>query len=166
MKLKILALVTTIVTTLSCKDTSTNKSSRNNDNIHPQSQPGVGDSFIPIDSANKMLASYLASINHPDKNNSLKSIIIDASSLRNYLNDTTNGRIDKVKIMFAHTLDYINSGHEGQNARYKPGALTLIFAGYDAVGNYIYYDGMVLDHGAPCPIICPPGEAASDLLIQ
>ncbi len=166
MKLKTIAFVTMTVATLSCKDTSTDNANLDNDNVYSWPQPGSDGSFISIDSANKMLTSYLTSIKHTKPESSLKSLIVDANALRSYLNDTANGRIDKIKILFAHTLEYINSGHEGKNAEYKPGALTLIFAGYDAVGNYIYYDGMVFDHGAPCPIICPPGEAANDLLIQ
>ncbi len=156
MKLKTLALVTMTATILSCKNRST-------DNQHTQDS----NSFIPVDSANKMLTSYLTSIDNPQSEGSLKSLIIDASALRSYLNNTENGEINKVKIMFAHTLEYINSGHEGQNAGYQSGALTLIIAGYDDEGNYIYnHENKVLDNGAGCPINCPSGEAGNELLIK
>ncbi|MBS1773645.1 MAG: hypothetical protein JST82_12365 [Bacteroidetes bacterium] len=117
-------------------------------------------SCIPKDSANKMISSYITSLNgNPDDVN-LYSLIIDADQLRLYLSNTN---IKHVKLMLAHTLEYINSGHSGQNCGYKSGALTLIIAGYDASNNYVYYDAnMVMDHMLPCPSSCPSSGTAAN----
>jgi len=120
--------------------------------------------FIPMDSANRMINSYLYSINYTMNDTDLRSLSINADSIRLYLN--SNPGISSVKLMFAHTLNYINSGGEGQYAGYQSGALTIIMAGYDRSGNYIYMPtGMVIDHATPCPASCPTvGDAAFDLL--
>lgn len=115
---------------------------------------------IPKDTANKMISSYITSLNGNTDNINLYSLIIDADQLRLYLSNTN---IKHVKLMFAHTLDYINSGHGGQNCGYKSGALTLIIAGYDADNNYVYYDGnMLMDRLNPCPTACPSSGTASN----
>jgi len=127
----------------------------------PQSQ------FIPVDSANKMLASYLNSVNAQKSDSALHCIIVDADQLRAYLNDSCNGHVTHVKLMFAHTLDYINSGHGNQYAGYKSGALTLIVAGYDNTNNYVMASGnSLLDYGQGCPSYCPAsGSAANDIIV-
>lgn len=112
--------------------------------------------FISTDSANKMIGSYLASIGdtagHVDANK-LQSLILDAGALREYLKD---GSIKKVKVMFAHTLSYINSGHEGQPAGYEPGAFSIVIGGYNANGDYVVAPGyLVPNHAKPCPDNCP-----------
>lgn len=119
--------------------------------------------FIPIDSANKMLTSYATSINLPANDSDLQSIIFTAESLRQLL---SNSNIKNVKLMFAHSLNYINNGGSGINCGYQAGALTLVLAGYDSAGNYQYMpEGLVLETGAPCPSNCPnPGNASSNLL--
>ncbi|OSZ79064.1 hypothetical protein CAP35_12680 [Chitinophagaceae bacterium IBVUCB1] len=121
-------------------------------------------SDIPVDSANKMIGSYIQSLGGNPSNENLYSLIADANCLRNYLN--AHPEVTNVKLMFAHTLDYINTGHQGQNAGYKSGALTLVIAGYDAAGNYVLINGnRVMDRVAPCPIDCPQtGTAASNTL--
>lgn len=123
---------------------------------------------IHRDSANKMIQSYLTSI-HPDINSDeLKSLIFDAGLLRNYLNDTTHGKIMHLKMIFAHTPAYINSGHFGLRPDSNTSAITLVLAGYGADGNYIYYnEDYVMDFCQPCPRECPEtGSAANDLLTQ
>ena len=118
-------------------------------------------SFICVDSANKMLQSYLASLNDAD-DSSLHCLIFDADSLRAYL---ANPNIKNVKLMFGHSLEYINEGHYGQPTGYTSGNLTIIIAGYDVNGTYIYKGGnKVLDHGAPCPTYCGSGAASSPTL--
>lgn len=119
--------------------------------------------FIPADTANKMIHSYLTSIGGSSSTD-LRSLIISAQSLRNYLNDTS---ITQVKVMFAHTLDYINAGNNGVPAGYTPGALTIVLAGYNSSGNYVYATGnMVMDYAKPCPTNCNTlgGTAANSLL--
>lgn len=116
-----------------------------------------------MDTANKMIQSYLTSIGKDTDNANIQSLIVDAGTLRKYLSDTS---IKKVKIMFAHTLDYINSGHEGQPAGYTPFAFTIVISGYDSEGNYVLAPGnMVPDHAEPCPTNCPTiGNAANALI--
>lgn len=120
---------------------------------------------ISIAHANDMIQSYLDSINASSDNSNLHSLIFDADELREYL-ATDNGAIKKIKVMFAHTLQYISDGHEGENAGYKRGALTLIIAGFDANNDYVYWDtNSVMDNGTECPALCPTsGTAANDLL--
>lgn len=129
--------------------------------------PGGGNNpfFITIDTANKMLGSYLASINaDADNNKNVQSFIMDADAIREYLSDT---RIKKVKIMLAHTLDYINSGNQGVDCGYKSGQLTIIMAGYNAEKNYIFAPGnMVPDHALPCPSSCEGFGTASDMFLH
>ena len=113
------------------------------------------------DSANIMLESYITSVG--DNDTALKSLIFDAGELRDYL---SNENIKHVKIMFAHTLGFINAGNTGKNAYYHPGELTVIIAGYDSDNNYVYWNGdNVMDKCLPCPNVCPPtGDASSNLL--
>ena len=142
--------------TTSC---TTNSSNRNK-----SSGTDTGSVLIPVDSANKMIQSYVNSINTPSTTNDtdVKSFFVDASELRNYL-DSTN--ITQIKIVLAHTLNFINNGHGNQNAGYKSGAFTLVLAGVDKDGKYIYMPGNnVINHSAPCPTNCPPGAAGNDLL--
>jgi hypothetical protein len=122
--------------------------------------------FIPKDSANKMIGSYLTSINATSNDSSLRSVVIDVKQLRRYIDSMPgSGEITKIKLMFGHTLNYINTGHSGQNARYTSGELTLIISAYDVSGNYVYYNSdEVIDFGMPCPSNCPPGTAAGPLL--
>ena len=124
------------------------------------SDPTGEPSFINRDSANRMISSYLESIAAPAQSNSLASLIIDADSLRAYLNDTSL-HIKKVKIMFAHTLPYINSGNYGLFAGYGRGKLTTVLAGYDDNNNYMYWGGSaVMDNFRPCPNSCPTSGTA------
>ncbi len=121
---------------------------------------GVARCLINKDSANKMLNSYITSLNGNPNDSNLYSLIINANAMRNYLND--NPDIKNIKFMFAHTLDYINSGHYGQPAGYKSGALTLVIAGYDSSNNYVYIGAdMVMDNLVPCPNNCPPSGTAA-----
>jgi len=119
--------------------------------------------FIPLDSANKMIESYITSTaNLPDT--SLKSVIFDADEFREYLKDK---EIKKVKIIMAHNLNYINKGNGGKYAGYNSSVLTFVIAGYDNQGNYIFHNGMAMDRGLPCPVFCPNmGTASNDLLMK
>ncbi len=119
--------------------------------------------FIPIAEANTMIKSYLNSVNYPSQDSSLHSLIVDANALRAYLNGNTS--ITKLKLMFAHTQTAIAEGYCG----YKPGALTIILAGYDDSGNYVYRNAgsgpQVMDNATACPSMCPTaGSAISDTL--
>src|SRR5690606_21419291 len=73
------------------------------------SSPTSGPTFIPSDSANKMIQSYLTSTTgNPDD---LRALILDADSMKSYLTDTS---IRHLKVMLAHTLNYINDGNNGR----------------------------------------------------
>ena len=168
---------------------------QNGNNTHHHSAGREGDSanayssFITSDVANQMISSYLYSIgdqvsgnnfpvaattvantniNPNGTVNDLKSFSIDADSLRAYL---ASGNIKSVKLIFAHTMDYINAGNQGLFSGMQSGAMTIIVACYDADGNYVYYGGAngqggqyVLDHCVPCPYSCANGAAGGDLL--
>jgi hypothetical protein len=115
--------------------------------------------FIPIDSANKMINSYLYSINYSSNDSDVRSFTINADSLRAYLNSSG---IKSIKISLAHTLAYINAGNEGRYAGYQSGALTIIISGYNSTGDYVYFNGSnVLDHASPCPTSCPGGSGTA-----
>jgi hypothetical protein len=118
-------------------------------------------SFISIDVANKMISSYLCSINASQNDSDIQSCSINADSLRAYL---SNPAITNVKLMFAHTMTWINAGNSCKYAGFQSGALTIVIAANDVNGNYIYYQGEVLDHIVPCPYTCPPGNAGNNLL--
>ncbi len=127
---------------------------------------GSCEEYVAIDSANKMLLSYLHSVDFQNNDTDLRSMVFDAACLRDYL---SNANVASVKVMFAHTLDYINNGGQDQPAGYRSGKLTLVIAGYDRSGNYVFStqgnDKMVLDLAAPCPHNCPQaGTAAADSL--
>lgn len=151
---KIIAAASLVLLFAACNQTSQNKTEA--DYSH----------FIPADTANIMIGSYLKSI-EPDSSSqgeNLYSLIMSADELRTYLN--LNPEIKDVKFMFAHTMEYINAGNMGKPAGYKSGALTIVVAGYNREGNYIFAPhNSVLDHCAPCPNYCPvSGTASSNLL--
>ncbi len=168
--LRLLFIAGTLFTASCCQHGPANCSAnenvmeRNKGNGH---KGGETSQFIPVDSANKMINSYLMSINGYASDTALDCIIVDADMLRAYLDDSCNGKIAKVKLMLAHTLDYINNGNAGVYCGYQPGALTLLIAGYDAQGNYIVASGnTLLDHGMPCPAYCPrSGNASNNMIV-
>ncbi|RQO29649.1 hypothetical protein DBR32_15435 [Taibaiella sp. KBW10] len=129
--------------------------------------PVADDGLISKETANRMIQSYLVSVGANNTTTAdtpnLYSLIMDAEKLRTYLN---NPDIKGVKIMFAHTMDYINSGKEGLPCGLKSGALTVVIAGFDKDGNYIYAPGdRVPDRAKPCPVSCPTEGSAKDNLL-
>ncbi|HVW99813.1 MAG TPA: hypothetical protein VHA52_05200, partial [Candidatus Babeliaceae bacterium] len=107
--------------------------------------------FISIDSANKMLGSYLNSINYTTNDTDLQSMVIDVASLRKYIDSMPGSdSITQLKLMFAHTLNYATL-HANTNAGYKSGALTIIIAASSVHGNYVLYNNQVMDYSSPCP---------------
>jgi len=182
MKKTLLTLATTALIFSACTDKGTQPKDNNNDHgnkncitVHKYHH-GMADSddsltgFISIDSGNKMIGSYLKSIDYTQNDTDLYSLIYSADSLRSYL---SNPKVTKIKFMFAHTLEYINNGGLNQYAGYQSGALTLVLAGYDSNGNYVFYyapksqQAMAMDHLSPCPNCCPrQGTAASPFLVN
>jgi hypothetical protein len=120
-----------------------------------------GSLFISTTVANTMISSYLCSINASQNDTDVQSFSINADSLRAYL---ANSSITNVKLMFAHTMAYVNAGNGCKYAGFQSGALTIVIAAYDANDNYVYYGGSVLDHCLPCPYSCPSGNAGNNLL--
>lgn len=82
----------------------------------------------------------------------VKSMIMDAQLLRDYLDDTD---IENVKFVL------------GEKPLTPTGTtLTLIVAGYDSAGDYVLTSGgKILDNTSPCPSDCPTGDAGNDLII-
>ena len=119
--------------------------------------------FIPIDSANKMLLSYLNSINYQGNDSDLQCIVFDANQVRKMLADPT---ISNIKIMFAHSLDYINNGGQNIPCGYTAKEFTVIISGYNQKGNYVYNPtNTVLEIGSPCPPNCVTEGTASRPLL-
>lgn len=105
-------------------------------------------SAIPVDQANGYIDNYIQSYFSQGKF-PIKSVSIDAASLRNYLN--ANLTIENVKIVLGQTDDTTT------------GKITMILVGYDQNGNYILNsDNTVLDNTMPCPDQCPNGVAGED----
>ena len=116
--------------------------------------------FMSVDTANRMIGSYLDG-NGTDTT-ALRSLQVDASLLRQLLADTT---IKQLKLVLAHTVEYIDTGNEGHFAGCNSTALTLVVVGVDSFGNYVYGPGQsVIDRLRPCPYLCPLGTAAGNLL--
>lgn len=165
-KIALLKFVIVLLVIAAC----TKKSSIKDSNVKPVDvktladySNGADSPFIDIDSANKMLTSYLNSTATNQYEDELHSLIFDANALRYYLSNTS---ITEVKFMFAHRLDYINNGNQNTYAGNDYNAITMVIAGVDINGNYVYTTaGTVMDNAKPCPYTCPStGTASSNLL--
>jgi len=151
------------------KTITTNESGKDSSSIAQMTPlaPGEDTAFIAVDSANKMIKSYLASIQATSNDTNLHSLIIDANALREYLTAGSGTSISHMKIMLAHRLDYINEGGNGVRCGYKGDGLTVVLAGYSDDGSYIYFPtNRVLDQAMPCPHSCPSGVASADTLVH
>lgn len=116
---------------------------------------------IPVDSANRLIESYLTSVEYPSNELSLRSLTFSGDSLRAYL---SNPNVKTIKFMLAHQPEYVNTGHFGVYAGMNPEALTLVIAGLDENGNFVLNNqNEVYEHCAPCPFIC---NGVSDAYIQ
>lgn len=109
---------------------------------------------ISVDLANTLIGSYLTSIDYENNPYGLRSFTFDADTLRNYLNDTTNGRIATIRLMLAHQESYIESNY-GVNAGLDGRAITFIIVGLDENDNFVYNkNNAVYDNVRPCPVNC------------
>ncbi len=131
-----------------------------------------GSMFITKEVANQMISSFVTSIGEDPGYNQqapdLHSFTVNADSLRIYLN---NNNLRSMKLIFAHTAAWMNAGNTGKWAGLQSGAITIILAGYDNQGNYVYClpngpngSQFVLDHLTPCPTNCAQGAAGGDAL--
>ena len=116
--------------------------------------------FITIDSANKMISSYINSINYPSNDSDLCSVTFDADELRALLDSPS---VTRIQIKLSHTLNYINQGKQNIPAGYKSGALTFLISGVNNAGNTVLYNNMILNFARPCPTLCPSGTAGAPL---
>lgn len=126
---------------------------------------------INIDTANRMIQSYLTGINSTVNTQEIRSLEVDADVLRAYLAQhlvSSSKRIEKFKFIFAHSPDYVNSGNEGKRPDTNSHALTFVIVGVDKDGNYVYTrGGQALDFAQPCPPRCPvQGNSSSSLLVH
>lgn len=120
--------------------------------------------LIPIDSANKMILSYLTSTDFTANDTDLQSLIVDAAPIRELFNCYSS--VVSLKIMLAHKQDYINGGMFGIPAGYTRNALTVVVTGVDEAGDYVVFPGgTALNKSMPCPTSCPQGSAANALIV-
>ena len=113
--------------------------------------PDSNVNFIPKEQANQMINSYLRSVGYPGKDDEVRSWLLDAAAIREYLSDTS---IVRFKVFLGHTMDWINAGNGG--VRPGPGEFpnTLILVGVNRQGKYQLVRGKVMDNAAPCPQLC------------
>ncbi len=145
-----------------CREADRDMNSRNSD----KASLNWDKPFISAASADTLVKSYLTSIDYQSEDSNVRSFIIDANALRQYLTYGRGQQISHLKLMLAHSADHIRSGRFGQPCGYNGDALTVVLAGYGDDGNYIYAPGnRVMDYSMPCPENCPKsGTAASDRL--
>ena len=123
--------------------------------------------YISIDSANKMISSYLNSIHYQNNDTDVRAFIMDANALRCYLNSDEGKNVSNLKIFLAHKLDYANSSDSNKNCGYKVQGLTLIVTGFDSLGNYIIYpNGLCIDHMDEIPRVLINGNASNNLIVE
>ncbi|MBS1616640.1 MAG: hypothetical protein JST06_11050 [Bacteroidetes bacterium] len=114
---------------------------------------------IPIDTANKMIGSYLSSVGYPYADTTIRSLSFNADTLRAYLN---NSNIKDVKFYMAHQITWLDAdmNRYGKNIGLAPGKLTLIVVGLDNDGNVVRNSANgVYEHCMPCPMNCGSGSA-------
>lgn len=116
---------------------------------------------IPIDTANRMITSYLTSVGYPSVDTALRALSFDADTLRAYL---SNPNIVTVKFMVGHQQAYMNSGKTGRAAGMNPAAITFVLVGLNSSDQYVRNSQSgVYDHFSLCPYECPSN---SSTLIQ
>ena len=123
--------------------------------INARQVGGLYSQPISLDTANRMISSYLQSVNYPVVDTAVRSLAFNADTLRAYLADS---RITSVEFVLAHQLSYLNGGSDrfGKNIGMKPGAITIIAVGVDDNGNVIRNSSNgVYEHALPCPNSCP-----------
>ncbi len=108
---------------------------------------------IPVDTANRMIQSYLSGVGYPAVDTAIRALSFDADTLRAYLE---NHEITTLKFMFAHQAGYINSGGYGSKPGLKPSAITLVIVGLNDNDQYVLNSrNGVYDNMSPCPVQCP-----------
>lgn len=127
----------------------------------------VGEGFstsVPLDTANKMIGSYLSSVGYPYADTTIRSLAFNADTLRAYLSNTN---ITDVKLYLAHQITWLDgaANRYGKNVGMQPGKLTVIFVGLDNNGHVVKNSSNgVYEHALPCPTSC--GSPYSDPYLQ
>lgn len=109
---------------------------------------------IQIDTANRMIASYLESVGYPAVDSAVRSLAFDADTLRAYL---SNPSITTMRFYLGHQLSYLNAGQGrfGKDIGMRPGALTIIAVGMNDAGQVVRNSSNgVYEHAMPCPYSC------------
>jgi len=110
---------------------------------------------VAIPTANRMIKSYLHSIDYQTNVSAIRSWMISADTLRNYLDGKDGKKIVRLKLMLAHTMAYIHAGGEGRQAPVNSHAITIVMVGVDAQNNLMYNaQNMPYDYAMPCPPDC------------
>lgn len=122
-------------------------------NVEPR--PELGRTFIPIAQANQMIESYQSSIGYPEKDDQIRSWVLNADSLRLYLQDPS---IKFIKVSLAHQIDYLNRGFKGKKPADGEIPETIILLGVDKDSNYVTIGGRAMDNAVPCPRACAFAE--------
>lgn len=146
---------------VSCGDTKRNvkDQSENCSNVN---------SYIPIDSANKMISSYLNSIQYQNNDTDVRAFVVDANAIRCYLNSNAGKNVVNLKVFLAHNAEYANSLDSNKNCGYNVKGLTLVITGFDSLGNYVIYpNGVCIDHTEETPIKFKiKGNASNNLIVE
>jgi hypothetical protein len=146
---------------VSCGDTKRNvkDQSENCSNVN---------SYIPIDSANKMISSYLNSIQYQNNDTDVRAFVVDANAIRCYLNSNVGKNVVNLKVFLAHNAEYANSLDSNKNCGYNVKGLTLVITGFDSLGNYVIYpNGVCIDHTEETPIKFKiKGNASNNLIVE
>lgn len=122
-----------------------------------------GTAFIPKDTANLMIDSYITAINPTQNPDEIHSLLCNADTLLSYYR--AHPEIQYFKLSFAHNLTYIHSGQYGVRPAPDDNALTVVISGVDNSGNYVLMDGSVIDYLTPCPDQCVKGSAGNDEIL-
>lgn len=108
---------------------------------------------ITVDTANRMLESYLNGVGYPGVDTAIRSLSFDADTLRAYLQ---NSNIVTMKFMIAHPPAYMKNGNTNVNAGLNASGMTLIIVGLDNTDRYVMNSqNGVYDYMSPCPSQCP-----------
>lgn len=120
---------------------------------------------IAIDSANKMIGSYVSSVGYPYYDTAVRVLMFDADTIKKYLQQNNN--VSTLAFYIGHQLGWLNAstGNYGKNIGLQPGKITVICVGLDDDGAVVRNSSNgVYEHAMPCPSNCPP--AASSPLLQ
>jgi hypothetical protein len=163
--MKLIPLILIIALALaSCHYPHKGKPGNGTDSTGNGSGATLGTQAISLDTANVMIGSYLKSINSSVIDTNIKSLIVNADTLRKYLTDTT---IKNIKLIFAQTQSFISTAGYGTYAGYSCNGLTLVVVGINSSSNYVLNaQGMVYDQCTQCPNNCPTTGTASNDLIE